>query len=138
MSQEHSPTDRRSQIEAAVRAIDARDFDALTETVHPDVQFRSVFATAEGDVWHGIDGFRRWGELGDSVFDDFTVRLTEYRDIDDERAVGSTYNSGTARASGLHVEMHPYFVVTWRDGLVWRWDGYTTRAEALAAVGLSE
>jgi len=131
--------DRREQVEAAIAAIDTRDFDAIAEMpVHPDMQLRSVIAVAEGDVFYGIQGLRQWGEAVDSIFDDFRVRLAEYREVDDERALVVTDNSATAKASGVPVAAFTYLVCTWRNGLIWRADGYTTRAEALEALGLSE
>ena len=131
--------DRRAQVEAVVAAIDARDFAGLAEMpIHPDMQLRSAIATVEGDVFYGIQGLRQWGEAVDSIFDDFRVRLVEYREVDDERALVVTGNSAKAKASGVPVEMHTYLVTRWRNGLMWRGEAYTDRRDALEALGLSE
>ena len=134
-----SQQDRRAQVEAVTTALDTRDFDALADmAIHPDMQLRSAISMAEGDVLYGIQGLRQWGETIDSTFDDFRVRLAEYREVDDEHALVVTHNRGTAKASGVPVEMLTYLVCTWRNGLMWRGQAYTERGAALEALGLAE
>src|SRR6478672_3111968 len=121
MSQETFPQDRRAQVEAFVAALDARDFDALAAMPrHPDLEFRSAFAVAEGGVYRGFEGFREWAANVDAVFEDFRSQLVDFRAADDERAVVIVKNTAKARASGVTLDERSGQVWTWRDGLVWR------------------
>jgi ketosteroid isomerase-like protein len=139
MSRENVPQDRRAQTEAIFLALDARDFDALGDLpFHPDMEFHSVFAAAEGGVYHGIEGLREWARDVDSTFDDFTIELVDFREVDDERAVVVARTAGKAKGSGLPVDVRLGQVWTWRNGLLWRNDVYTDMREALEAVGLRE
>lgn len=139
MSRERVQQDRRAQTEAIFLALDARDFDALGDLpFHPDMEFHSVFAAAEGGVYHGIEGLREWARDVDSTFDDFTVELIDFREVDHERAVVVARTAGKAKGSGLPVDVRLGQVWTWRNGLLWRNEVYSDMREAFAAVGLRE
>src|SRR5687767_7656259 len=114
MSQENVEQDRRAQIEAIVDALNARDFKALGDMpFHPDFEFRSVFAVAEGGVYYGIQGLREWAKNVDSTFDDFRNEVVEFREVDEERAVVIVGATGVAKASRVPIDT--------RVGMVWSW-----------------
>jgi ketosteroid isomerase-like protein len=139
MSQTKPLSDKRALLEAVAAAINARDFDALADMpFHPDMELRSVIAAAEGGVYHGIQGLRDWAHDIDSAFEEFSIRIVEFREVDDERVLAVLHNSGTAKASGVPIEQRTHAVCTWRNGLMWRNDIYSDLHEALDAVGLSE
>ncbi len=45
---------------ATHEAVNGRDLDALLALVHPEVEFRSLVAEAEGRDYHGHAGVRDW------------------------------------------------------------------------------
>jgi hypothetical protein len=48
-------------------ALNAREFESLTELLDPAVEFRSVLGAAEGEAGYtGIDGLRQWAEEVDA------------------------------------------------------------------------
>ena len=139
MSRENLPQDRRAQVDAIFSAANARDFEALGEMpFHPDFEFRSVLAVVEGGVYHGIQGLREWARDLDSIFDDYTIEVGGFQEVDDERAVVVAHLTGKGKASGLPVDERVGQIWTWRNGLVWRTDTYFDFREALEAVGLRE
>jgi ketosteroid isomerase-like protein len=55
MSEENVETLRRGYA-----AVNRGDIDGLLANVHPDVEFTSLIAEAEGETFRGHDGVRRW------------------------------------------------------------------------------
>ena len=41
-------------------AVNRGDLEGFLATVHPDVEFTSLIAEAEGETFHGHDGVRQW------------------------------------------------------------------------------
>ena len=41
-------------------AVNRGDIDGVLLTVHPDVEFTSLIAEAEGETFRGHEGVRRW------------------------------------------------------------------------------
>jgi ketosteroid isomerase-like protein len=139
MSENAHSQDRRAQAEAVLAALNRRDFAALAERgLHPDMEFRSAFAVAEGGTYRGLQGLREWATTVDSAFDDFRSELIDFREVDDERAVVVLRNTGKAAASHIPIDVRSGQVWTWREGLMWRNDVYRYVHEAFAAVGLPE
>jgi ketosteroid isomerase-like protein len=128
---------KREQAEALLAALNARDFDAFGEMpVHPDMEFHSVFAAAEGEVYHSVQGLREWAQAVDSTFDRFHNELMDFRELDDERALVVVRATGRAKASGVPIDTSLTQIWTWRDGKMWRNQVFTDRREALKAAGL--
>jgi ketosteroid isomerase-like protein len=66
------PTNREIA-ERVFAALQRRDLEALLDWVHPEVEFTSLIAEAEGQTFHGHDGVRDWwnrvaGSLGGLQF----------------------------------------------------------------------
>jgi ketosteroid isomerase-like protein len=59
MSQENVETFRRGY-----EAVNRGDVDGLLVAIHPDVEFTSLIAEAEGETFRGHEGVRRWSEGG--------------------------------------------------------------------------
>jgi ketosteroid isomerase-like protein len=114
-------------------ALNRGDLDAFTAGISPDVEFRSLVAEAEGNVYRGHEGVREWWRdvaeaLGGLEFDAQEIR-----------AVGSDGILARIRvkgeASGLPVEQTMWQVIRFRDRLAIRWDFFRTEEEARAALG---
>ena len=122
---------------------------------------RTVFAGwARGDFRSGSDlldadfewkmrpdavepGSRRGASVGSAlrqvfeVWEDYRIEAEEYIDVGDRIVVvGRAY--GTARGSGLELDQNLFFLWTARNGKLGSVEMLRNRAEALAAVGLSE
>ncbi len=90
-----------------------------------------------GNHYRGHDGVRRWWKDLFDVFPDFTVKVVEVHDLGD---VTLALLRQRARGAGSETPTEESIcnATRWRhDKVVW-WRTFDTRAEALAAVGLSE
>jgi len=130
MSEENVATFRRGYA-----AVNRGDIGGLLMAVHPDVEFTSLIAEAEGETFRGHDGVRRWWNevvlpLGGLHGEPEDVR--DYGDIVLARVLG------TYRPSGIEVHQTVWNVVRFRAGKATWWQFFRTEAEALEAAGLSE
>jgi ketosteroid isomerase-like protein len=121
-------------MEAAYAAIGNRDLDAFLALAHPDIEFRSLIAEAEGQTFHGHEGVREWWE---SVILSLDVRpgaeaIEGFRG----RGVGRLRLAGNI--GGIRVPQTMWMAWRVRDGLLIWWQTFRTEAEALEAVGLRE
>jgi ketosteroid isomerase-like protein len=138
MSQE-TPHGKREQVEAAVAALNARDFEALGEMpFHPDMEFRSVLTAVEGGTYHGIQGLRQWAQDMDSIFQRVNNELIDFREVDDERALVVVRITGRAKASGAPFDERRTQIWTWRNGKMWRNEVFSDPRDAFKAAGISE
>ena len=129
----------REQVEALVGALNARDFEAIGEMpVHPDLEFHSVIAAAEGAIYHGVQGLREWGTAVDSTFDGFRSELLDLREVNDERALLVVRLTARAKASGVPIDTQVGQIWTWRNGKMWRNQVFSHPQDAFKAAGLQE
>ena len=131
MSQENVDLTRR-----AFQAFDDRDLDALLAMLDEDVEAFPILAGMEGG-YHGHDGVRRWWTSLLGTFPDFDAEVVEVRDAGD-----LTVTALRAKGHGSGSDT-PFVTAFWqvsrfRDGRCIGWRVYTSEAEALEAVGLSE
>ena len=138
MSQENPQQDKRAHFQAVIDALNCRDFDALTDLVDPHCEFRSALAVAEGEVYIGIHGLRKWAESVDATWDGFFIEVAEFHDAGGDQAVAVTRNLGTAKASGIPLDQRSGAVLTWRNGKGWRNVVYSDPREAFRAAGLQD
>ena len=122
-------------VEAAYAALDRRDLDAFLSVIHPDVEFRSLIAEAEGQTYRGHDGVREWWaavaeSLGGLRYEQDNAEGFRDRGIVRVRIVGTV--------EGVEVPQTMWQAWRVRDGLICWWDGFRTEGEALTAAGLSE
>ena len=61
----------------------------------------------------------------------------EFTDAGDAVVVSVLYD-GRGKESGVRTEGRFWYVFKYRNGMLWRWELYPERAQALEAVGLSE
>ena len=139
MSQEQGSHDGRKQLEAVLDALNARDFQSLTELLDPAVAFRSVLGATEGEAaYTGIDGLRKWAEEVDAIWEDWHQEVVDYREVGENQAVAVIRATGRARASGVPLDTRTGNVLTRRHGKGWRNEAYSDPRQALKAVGLKE
>ena len=112
--------------------------EALYELLDPNVEF--IIATGALDagryVGHaGVRGyFRGWA----GTWENWHLHPESLIDAGDDRVVVGLYERGRGKGSGVEVDNRVGQVWTFRDGLVVRWETYSTLAQALKAAGLKK
>lgn len=119
----------------AVDALNRGDIDGFLEWMHPDVEFTSLIAEAEGETYRGFDGVRRWWH---DVRDAFEQVEWGYLDVqgDDERGVAAIRIEGVL--GGVEVSQTMWQAVRVREGRAVWWAFFRDERDAHAAVGLSQ
>jgi ketosteroid isomerase-like protein len=110
---------------------------ALLAILDENVEWDYVGAFPEAVTYHGpaeVGEFLRGWAAG---FDEFGFEADETIDAGD-RVVVCLHQWGRGKETGARVESHTWQVFTFQHGKVTRCRGYTTKAEALEAVGLAE
>ena len=104
--------------------------------MHPEMEFHSIVARAEGSIYRGVDGLRAWGRMADDMWADFQIEVLEVRPGSADRALVRLRLTGVARGSGVPLDVLAAQVWHWRDGLLWRNVAYSDHDEAARAAGL--
>jgi ketosteroid isomerase-like protein len=116
-------------------ALNRGDLEGFLATVHPEVEFTSLIAEAEGETFRGHDGVRRWWHQVVSPLGGLNAEPEEVRDLG-ETALARV--AATYRPRGVEVRQTIWNVVRYRDGKAIWWEFFRTEEEALEAAGLSE
>jgi ketosteroid isomerase-like protein len=120
------------------QAFNKRDMDALVELTSEDFEFVPYLASLiETNVYRGHDGLRSYFEDAHAAWEEIRVRQAEVREVGD-RTISFGELRGKGRASGLEVQVPLAWVGEWREGKIARLVTYTSKTEALEAVGLEE
>lgn len=111
--------------------------EMLDESTDPDfVWDMSTFRNwPDQQVYEGIDGARQFLREWASTWDDWKLEIEEYLDAGDDVLV-VLRQSGTAKASGLPIDMHFAQLFTVADGKQTRMRMYASREEGLEAAGI--
>jgi ketosteroid isomerase-like protein len=131
----------RENLDLVRRNIDAynrRDIGDYLETVAEELVFHSQFGGVDARTYHGRAGAREYFQDLAEAWHDYRVQPQELLDAGDDRVVGLLCVTAEAERSGIKLERRLGTVFTVRAGRIVAIDGYTTRAEALEAAGLSE
>ena len=121
-------------VKAVFRGLDDAGVDGMLPFLHEEFEYCP--AEERGSV-HGHDGLRRYFRRWMEAWDEFHLRPMEFLDAGDYVFVGAALN-GRGRGSGVEVRMEGWQVWLIRGERAARCEEYLDRAEALAAVGLSE
>ena len=121
-------------MEAAYDAIARKDLDAFLALSHPEIEFRSLIAEADGGAYRGHEGVREWWER---VIQSLDVQPRP-ESIEGFRERGITCLRLAGSVGGVEVPQTMW--MSWRvtDGLLSWWATFRTEAEALEAAGLSQ
>ncbi len=102
---------------------------------HPEIELVTVGGpepsthTGAGDAGPRIEAFL-------DVWEDYRVEAEEYRELDDERVLVLTRQSGRGKSSGVEIEQQRATLFHVREGKVTRRVNYWDRRRALAELGL--
>ena len=130
----------QKNVDAVHRAYDAirrRDKEAFVREQHPDVEGVIHVMNAEGVIYRGHAGMRRFLDELFSVFPDWHPEVLRADDYGDT-VLAEIKTAGQGVRSGVAIEQTIWQVIRFRDGKSVWFHGYGTKAEALEAVGLSE
>jgi ketosteroid isomerase-like protein len=122
-------------VQATHEAVNRRDLDALLALVHPEVEFRSLIAEAEGQDYRGHAGVREWWE---SVIQSLGGMHSEIERIQTSEDGGVCRIRLTGEVEGVELSQTVWQAFRVRDGVTVWWAFYRTEAEALEAAGLWE
>lgn len=113
------------------------DFSS-THWADPEIEY-VIFGGPVSGAWMGLDGMAVGWHGWLDAWADYRTEVEEYRELDEERVLVLTHDSGRGKASGLELgEMAPKAAVLFhiRKGKVRRLVIYFDRDRALADLGL--
>jgi len=120
-------------------ATNERDFKRVMSHYAEDVELVVHGQGIRAGTFKGRDAVGRWfGDWFSSFDHDARFEVKELAELEEESVLVAADHHARGRASG--VEVHGVFVWLYRlrQAKIIRVDGYASRDEALAAVGLSE
>jgi len=123
-------TDYRRLADAAYAALNAGDLDGFLAVVHPQAEFESLIAEAEGQTFHGHAGVREWWTSVVEAFGEMRFVPEEIRTFD-HTGVSRVRVSG--RVAGVEVPQTMWQAFVFRDGRTLWWATFRTEAEAVRA-----
>lgn len=118
--------------ERGYRALNEGDLEAFLSIVHPEVEFGSLVAEAEGGEYSGHDGVRAWWESVLQAMGGLHFELQETRDFGDQMVAKLRV---TGNVGGVEIPQTMWQTIRVRDGRPVWWQTFRTEAEAMRAVG---
>ncbi|MDX6588335.1 MAG: hypothetical protein QOI31_2808 [Solirubrobacterales bacterium] len=112
--------------------------EALYELLDPSVEFIVAPSDIDAGCYIGHAGVRRYFRRWAGTWESWHFHLESLTDAGDDRIVVGLYQRARGKGSGVDVDARLGQVWTFRDGLVVRWENFSTLADALEAAGLSE
>jgi uncharacterized protein len=111
MSQENVDVVRR-----ALAAFPRGDVEEMLSYLDPDLEWHSaIVGGAEGNVYRGHDGFRRWLVDSFESFEELRNEWSEFRDLGD-RVLVFGHVKARGRESGVEIDSPMGWVFTVRRG----------------------
>jgi len=132
MSQENVEVVRRGYSE-----LNRRDVEAWLEAFHANAEMYDVAGGPEAPARQGHDALREWVKKMDEIWADGRHEPEQFIDAGDFVVVALRVRA-RRRDIGVPFDMPLFHVFEMRDGKIQRGTAYLDKAEALAAVGLSE
>jgi ketosteroid isomerase-like protein len=120
----------------AYAAIRRHDKEAFVREQHPDVVGELYVMEAEGTVYRGHSGMRRFLDELYSVFPNWRPEVVRTQEHGDAVLV-EVRMSGSGARSGLALEQTIWQVITFREGKAVSFRGYGSRSDALEALEAS-
>ena len=125
-------------LRAAYAAFNRRDFEGVSEFLHPDIEWHPFLGVVERSVYQGRNAVvKMWSDLDDTFGGSLRVEPVEVIDCG-EQIVAVVEARGTGSGSGAEVHQSWAQVATIRDGLICHVKPFPDRSSALEAAGLSQ
>ena len=105
---------------------------------HPEIEFVPITGALEGRTYRTPAQTREFVRSLDLDWDVLDARPETFYEAEDMALALGTWDA-CGRGSGLELKAQPAaWVITLRDGLIYRWRTHTDQAEALEAMGITE
>ncbi len=124
-------------IRDAYRRVNGGGFAALADLLDPRFEMDAPQGV-ESSQAHDKEGLGEWFRKMDEIWEELRFDPKEMTDLDEERVLAVVHTWAHASGSGIEISQDLTYVWTLRDRRVVRLNTYSTKAEALAALGLSE
>ena len=108
-----------------------------SEWAHPEIEIVTV-GGPEPSSHKGLTSAAPHIEAFLALWEDYRVEAEEYRELDDERVLVLTYQTGRGKSSGVVTRQRRATLFQVRNGKVTRRVNYWDRDRALAELGLKE
>jgi ketosteroid isomerase-like protein len=116
-------------------AIGRQDWDEVQALYHPEIEWADPPEVPDGGVHAGVDAVRESWQNYLEALEDWKLEPVEFLSGEDEILVRSRV-TGSARHTGIPIDLDLFQVWTARDGLLVRQRAFFDREQALAAAGL--
>jgi ketosteroid isomerase-like protein len=135
MSQENVEMVRREYV-----ALAARDWVAIAETWHPDIELEALKADPEAGTYRGLDEITRYFDTWSEPYSEYRVEADEILDAGDRVVAVERVAARGLHGSDTDTWMQQWLsrLIQFKEGKIWRVKEYSTRAQALEAAGLKE
>ena len=110
------------------------DLAAANSYMHPDIEFHTYINAPEAGVYLGKEAVQRYNETLFAQFESLRIEVEELVDAGD-RVIAVTTQHAVPKGGKHEIEVHMVEVWTVRDGLLAERHSYSTKDEALEAVG---
>jgi ketosteroid isomerase-like protein len=125
-------------VRRALEAFPRGDMEEMLSFMDPEGEFHSaIVGGAEGNVYWGHEGFRRWYADSFESFEELQNEWTEFRDLGD-RVLAFGHVQARGRESGVEINSPMGWVFTVRGGKLVKAEGFLDPAQAREAAGLGE
>ena len=124
-------------VQAVFDAYFRGDERALLALTAADVLITQFPEQVDAGEYRGHDGFRQVMADWTGSWDDWSIELLSAREVGD-LVLATARQRGRGKGSGAPMESEATFVFTVREGLISRWQMFSSEQQALKAVGLEE
>ncbi len=123
-------------VRKALDSLAERGIDGMLAFIHEDFEMYTPpeFA-AEPDTYRGPDGVRRWFDSFYEVMDRVGLEARDLVEVDGGQVVGTIRITARGASTGIETSQETPLLCTVRDGKILGMSFFSTREEALAAVG---
>jgi ketosteroid isomerase-like protein len=123
-------------VQAAFDAYFRGDEPALLKLVAMDVVITQFPEQVDVHEYHGHEGFRQVMIDWTGSWDDWSIEILGAREVGD-LVLATARQQGRGRASGAPMDAEATFVFTVREGLIARWQMFSSEEQAIEAVRLA-
>jgi len=123
-------------VQSAFDAYFRGDEPALLELVAADVLITQFPEQVDVRDYHGHEGFRQVMTEWIGSWEDWSIEILGARELGD-LVLATARQRGRGIVSGAPMDAEAIFVFTVREGLIARWQMFSSEEQALEAVGLA-
>jgi ketosteroid isomerase-like protein len=124
-------------VQAVFDAYFRGDEPALLALAAADIVITQFPEQVDAGEYHGHEGFRQVMADWTGSWDDWSIEILSAREVGD-LVLATARQRGRGIGSGAPMEAEAIFVFTVCDGLIARWQMFSSEEQALKAVGLAE